>query len=192
MLDYTVARENMIESQVRPNGITDRRLIDAMAAVPREQFVPEALRPMAYMDRAVPLESGRFLAAPLFYGRMLEEAEPRADDEVLVVSASAYVAELVRPLVAALDVVRPEDSLAGGRKRREYTLLLVDGAVEELPAALTKNLTENARIVTGMVSRGVSRLATGRKVAGQVALTPLAEMGIPVLPEFAVPRGWSF
>jgi len=190
--NYEAASRAMIDSQLRPSGVNTPFVLNRMSAVSREQFVPDQLKPMAYMDRAVPLESGRFLAAPLFYGRMLEEAEPRSDDEVLVVSASAYVAELVRPLVAALDVVRPEDSLAGVRKRREYTLLLVDGAVEELPAALTKNLAENARIVTGLVSRGVTRLATGRKVAGQVALTPLAEMGIPVLPEFAVPRGWSF
>lgn len=190
--NYEAASRAMIDSQLRPSGVNAPFVLDRMGAVSREQFVPDELKPMAYMDRAVPLESGRFLAAPLFYGLMLQEAEPRPEDEVLVVGSSPYLAELVRPLVASLDMVQPGDSLTAGRKRGEYTLLLVDGAAEQLPAALTKNLVEDGRIVTGLLIRGVSRLATGRKTAGRVSLTPLMEMGIPVLPEFAVPQGWSF
>ena len=53
-------------------------------------------------------------------------------------------------------------------------------------------LAEGGRIVTGLVERGVTRLAAGRRAAGEVALLPLAELGIPVLPEFAAPKRWSF
>ena len=72
------------------------------------------------------------------------------------------------------------------------SLILVDGAIEQLPAGLAGRLGEGGRIVTGLVERGVTRLAVGRKVAGEVALLPLAEIGIPVLAEFAAPRRWSF
>ncbi len=66
------------------------------------------------------------------------------------------------------------------------------GAIEELPAALAAQLSAEGRLVTGLVTRGVTRLAVGRKAAGEVALLPLAELGIPVLPEFAAPKRWSF
>lgn len=191
--NYEAASRAMIDSQLRTSGVNTPFVLDRMGAVSREQFVPDALKSVAYMDRAVPLGGGRFLAAPLFYGRMLEEASPRIDDEVLVVSGgSDYVAELVRPLVAALDIVQPDETAKSGRKRADWTLLLIDGAIEELLDTLAARLADNARIVTGLVTRGVTRLAAGRKAAGEVALIPLAEMGIPILPEFAAPKGWSF
>lgn len=190
--NYEAASRAMIDSQLRTSGVNAPFVLNRMSAVAREQFVPDRLKSVAYMDRAVPLGGGRFLAAPLFYGRMLEEAAPRADDEVLVVSGgSDYVAELVRPLVAALDVVQGEEATKPGGKRN-YTLLLIDGAIEEFPDALAGRLADNARVVTGIVKRGVTRLAVGRKTAGEVALVPLAEMGVPILPEFAAPKGWSF
>ena len=69
---------------------------------------------------------------------------------------------------------------------------VIDGAIETLPAALVTRLADGGRLVTGLIERGVTRLATGRKAAGEVALLPLAEIGIPVLPEFAAPKRWSF
>ena len=69
---------------------------------------------------------------------------------------------------------------------------MVDGAIEQLPANLVYELREDGRVVTGLVERGVTRIAVGRKTGGSVALLPLAEMGIPVLPEFAAPKRWKF
>jgi protein-L-isoaspartate(D-aspartate) O-methyltransferase len=140
----------------------------------------------------VALGGGRYLAAPVFHGMMLQEARPSAEDRALVVDAgSGYLSELVRPLVGSLEVVSPADA-AGGRKGGDFTLLLIDGAAEQLPAALVKRLADGARVVTGWVRDGVTCLAVGRKAAGDVALLPLAEMGVPLLPEFARPKGWSF
>jgi len=69
---------------------------------------------------------------------------------------------------------------------------VIEGAIEQVPDGLAALLGEGGRLVTGLVERGVTRLAVGRKIAGQLALQPLAEIGIPVLAEFAAPRGWSF
>jgi protein-L-isoaspartate(D-aspartate) O-methyltransferase len=167
-----------------------------MAALPREDFVPEAARAGAYTDRAVPLGDGRFLAAPLVHGLMLAEAAPTpADKALLVGSGSAYLAALLKPLVASLEVVDAAAlaaDLSGATLSGPYSLIIVDGAAEELPASLTAALATDGRLVTGVVERGLTRLATARKVGDTLALLPLAEIGIPVLAEFAAPRRWSF
>lgn len=186
------ARKAMIDSQLRTSGVNADFVLARMGSVAREDFVPPAAKGVAYMDRAIPLGGGRWLAAPLVQGLMLQEAEPTAADKTLLVDGgSGYLAELVRPLVGSLEVVSPEEAASASRKMG-YTLLLIDGAVEELPAALVKRLADDARVVCGLVDRGLTRLARGRKTAGEVALIPLAEIGMPTLPEFAKPKAWTF
>jgi protein-L-isoaspartate(D-aspartate) O-methyltransferase len=120
---------------------------------------------------------------------MLAEAAPGRTTRALVITGgSAYLAELLRPLVASLDDV-PAGSPPPGA---EYDLIVIDGAAEVLDDALVAALAEGGRLVTGLVERGVTRLATGCKVAGTLSLLPLAEIGMPVLAEFAAPRRWSF
>jgi len=189
---YAAARRAMIDSQLRPSGVNEPQVLAAMARIAREDFVPEAWRESAYIDRAIPLGGGRYLAAPLVHGRMLTEAAAHpADNALLVGDGDGYLAALLRPFVGSLEAVAVADA---GKKRRKgpYSLMVIDGAAEDLPAALTAQLGEGGRIVTGQVLRGVTRLATGRKIAGEVTLLPLAEIGIPVLTELAAPRRWSF
>jgi protein-L-isoaspartate(D-aspartate) O-methyltransferase len=123
---------------------------------------------------------------------MLEEAAPTLSDKALLVEGgSGYLAELLRPLVGSLKVVPAAEAASFGKKS-DYTLLIIDGAIEQLPDALARRLADGGRIVTGLVVRGLTRLAAGRRIAGEVVLVPLAEIGIPVLPEFAAAKGWSF
>jgi len=187
------ARKAMLDSQLRTSGINAGYVLERMGEVAREDFVPASARGVAYVDRAIALGSGRYLAAPLVQGMMLQEARPaRADKALLVDGGSCYVAELLRPLVGSLEVVSPADAVAATRKRGEFTLLMVDGAVEQLPDSLVQRLVEGGRVVCGAIENGLTRLATGRKAAGEVALLPLAEIGIPALPEFARKKEWSF
>lgn len=186
------ARRAMIDSQLRTSGVNEPWVLAAMARVPREDFVPESARAAAYIDRAVPLGNGRFLASPLVQGMMLTEARPTATDEALLVGdGEGYLAALVRPMVGSLAAIDPAEAAAATHPGA-YSLIIIDGAIEELPSPLAAQLAEGGRIVTGLVLRGVTRLAVGRKAAGEVALLPLAETGIPILPEFAAPRRWSF
>lgn len=190
---FEAARRAMIDSQLRTSGVNEPFVLARMNAVPREDFVPAAARDTAYIDRAIPLANGRRLAAPLFYGMMLAEAQPQLADHALVVdSGSGYLPELLRPLVGDVDVITPEEALVKTRKRTTYSLLLVDGAVEQLPDSLTKRMAEGGRVLTGLVTKGVTRLAVGRKTAGGAALLPLAELGVPRLSEFDAASGWSF
>lgn len=188
---YEAARRAMIDSQLRTSGVNDEFVLERMNAVPREQFVPAAARGHAYIDRAIALGGGRFLAAPVVHGTMLQEARPMPADRALVVDGgSGYLAELLRPLVGSLDAVSPNQALDGGSG--DVTLLLVDGAAEQLPAALISRIADGGRVVTGWLRDNVTCLAVGRKAGDDVALLPLAEIGIPVLPEFARPKEWSF
>jgi protein-L-isoaspartate(D-aspartate) O-methyltransferase len=187
-----VARKAMIDSQLRTSGVNAGFVLARMGAVARENFVPAASRGVAYTDRAISLGAGRWLAAPVVHGMMLQEAVPTAEDKALLVDGgSGYLADLLRPLVGTLEVISAEDAQGASRKGG-YTLLIVDGAVEQLPDALVKRLAGDARIVCGVVRDGVTRLARGRKAGGAAALLPLAEIGIPVFAEFAKPKAWTF
>ena len=192
-IDSSAARRAMIDSQLRTSGVNEPFVIARMGSVAREEFVPDGAKAIAYMDRAIQLGDGKSLAAPLVHGKMLAEARPGLDDSALVIeNGSAYLAELVKPLVGKLESKPVEEVVSSKKSRKTYSLILVDGAVEQLPDALVKRLEENGRIVTGVVERGVTRLAVGRKVSGSVVLQPIADIGIPILHAFDKPKEWSF
>lgn len=188
--DTQIARRAMIDSQLRTSGVNEEYVLARMLAVPREDFLPAEKGAQAYIDRAVALGTQGFIASPLFYGKLLVEAAPDPEDRVLVVSGgTGYLAALVGPLVAELTEVTADEALAVSGT---YTLILIDGAIEQLPDSLASALAEGGRIATGLVLRQVTRLASGRRIAGQVALQPVEDLGIPVLHAFDAPKGWTF
>lgn len=186
--EMMIARRAMIDSQLRVSGVNSPSILAAFLAVQRENFVPAERRAVAYMDRAVPLGEGRFLSPALTYGQMLEAAGPTADDTVLVVSPNGYLAALAERLAGSVDRV---DNLAGAQGG-PYSLILIDGAAEVLPEVLAGLLPDDGRVITGMVDRGVTRLAIARKSLGKLAATALGEADFAVLDEFAAPKSWSF
>ncbi|MBL8656421.1 MAG: protein-L-isoaspartate O-methyltransferase [Altererythrobacter sp.] len=186
------ARRAMIDSQLRTSGVNDAFVLARMSVVPREDFVPEGQRAAAYTDRAVRLPDGGALPAPLFHGLLLAEARPdRADRVVVIDGGSGYLPALLEPMVGALTVVSPEDAAAGKIGARP-TLVLIDGAIEHLPEPLVRKLEEGTRVVTGLVERGVTRLAVGRKAGGALGLVALVETGVPRLAAFDREAGWRF
>lgn len=192
VIDFAAARQAMINSQLRTSGVNAEWVLARMRAVPREDHVPPHARAAAYTDRAIRLDDKHSLAAPVFYGIMLQEARPLPGDRVLIVSpAPGYLAELVRPLVATVDTLTPAEANAPGGPD-VVTLLLIDGAAEQIPAPLAARLAQNGRVVGGIIRNGVQRLAVGRPAAGSVAMQPIMEMGIPPLPELAAPKAWRF
>lgn len=198
----------MVESQLRTSDVDDQRVIAAMAKVPRETFVPADRQAMAYIDRPVPLAAGRALNPPLVVGRLLKEAQVAKGDKVLLIgAATGYAAALLADMGAVVTAVEDMDGAdinvagvtmvrgplnAGAAAGAPFGLLFIDGAVEEVPAQIVQQLGEGARVVTGIVDRGVTRLCRGRVIDGVLGLTSVADIEMVVLPGFGAPGSFTF
>jgi protein-L-isoaspartate(D-aspartate) O-methyltransferase len=200
----------MVESQLRPTGVTDPAVTAAMGEVEREHFVPEEVRPLAYGDRAVPLGGGRFLPEPAVLGVLLTHMELEPGQRALVVGAGTGYSAAVLARIG-LDVVALESSAelaerarelgiamvqgpleAGWRKGAPYAQILIDGAIEVIPDAIVDQLEEGGRLGTALCDRSVARLIIGRKAGGAFGYLSLADAGTPALPGFARPHAFTF
>ncbi len=178
-------RRAMVDSQLRTSGVTDAWVIAAMGRLPRENFVPTAHRSTAYMDRSIALADGSVLNPAVSTALMLQAAEVSPDDNVLLVGPSGgYVAALLRERASKLACVEAAD-LQDASASAPYSLLIVDGAVEEVPEALLAMAADGARLVTGLAEGAVTRLAKGYVRDHKVALKPFIDSEIAVLPAFA-------
>ncbi|MES2044103.1 MAG: protein-L-isoaspartate O-methyltransferase [Pseudomonadota bacterium] len=212
---FAVMRHAMVASQLRTNAVNDARVVAAMARVPREAFLPDDVAALAYRDTAVPLAHGRAQNLPIATGRLLTMAELRADDRVLLIGAAGgYTAAVLAELVAEVVAVEVDPVLSGIARAAltgyaavtliegpleaghavgaPYDVLIVDGAVEQLPDALVAQVKVGGRVVAGLADRGVTRLAYGRRSEGGFALLPFADIDCVVLPGFARPRSFTF
>jgi protein-L-isoaspartate(D-aspartate) O-methyltransferase len=193
LTDSYVARRAMIDSQLRTSGINEEYVLARMLAVPREDFLPADKASVAYIDRAIALGEGGHLASPLFYGKLLIEAAPAPDARVLVVDGgTGYLTALLAPLVAEVTTMSAAEAASATGSTGAFSLIVIDGAIEQLPDGLATYLADEGRVVTGLVLRQVTRLASGRKVAGKISLEPTEDLGIPVLHAFDAPKGWTF
>ena len=208
--DFAAARSAMIESQLRPQGVTDPLVLVAMAAVERELFLPEQSRPLAYMDRSVAVGEGRFLPAPAVLGKLLTQMKPEPGQRALVVGAStgysaAVLAHMGLEVVALESDTRlvtqnrePGVHLAEGRledgwqKGAPYQQILIDGAVEAIPDAIVEQLDEGGRLGTALIDRRVTRLIVGRKAGGAFGYLSIGDAGVPALPGFSRPKVFTF
>lgn len=208
--DFAAARLAMVESQLRPQGVTDRGVLLAMGEVPRENFVPADARARAYADRAVPLGDGRFLTAPATLGQLLTQMTPLRGQRALVIGAGTGYSAAVLAAIG-LEVVALESSTelaasardaglqvvegpleAGHRKGAPFDQILIDGAVEAIPDALIDQLAEGGRLGAALIDRGISRLVVGRKAGGGFGYLSIADAGAPRLPGFTRPMAFTF
>lgn len=208
--DFAAARRAMIENQLRPEGVTDVAVLEAMGAVAREQFLPEQNRPLAYADRSLALGGGRFLPAPAVLGQLLTGMSPQPGERALVIGAgtgySAAVLAAIGCGVVALEssaelaararelgVQTVEGPLEAGHKAgAPYDIILIDGAVEHIPEAIIHQLADGGRLGAALVDRGITRLIVGQKVAGAFGHLSISDAGVAPLPGFARPRGFHF
>ncbi|WP_294004384.1 protein-L-isoaspartate O-methyltransferase [Sphingomonas sp.] len=210
MTDYSLARRAMVDSQLRPQGVTDRRVLAAMGTIERERFVPEAARALAYFDRPLRIGGGRAMMPPAALGLLLSEIAPIAGEKALVVgSAIGYSAALLKAL--GLDVVALERDAAlaamaveagvptdigalveGFGSKAPYDLILLDGAVEQIPPALIEQLAPGGRLAGAIADRGVTRLVIGHAARGALGLRTLADADVAFLPGFERPRVFTF
>ncbi len=187
--DFAAARRAMIDSQLRPQGVSDPAVLAAMGSVPREEFVPEAVRPLAYSDRPLDLGGGKAMMPPSALASLVTALEPRSGERALVVgSGNGYAARVLEALGLKVD----QADAGGASAKSGYDVILIDGAVGEVPAGLAGRLVPNGRLATGIDDNGVTRLAVGRVSAGVLGLRRFADSEVPVLPGFSRPRAFTF
>ncbi|MES2337500.1 MAG: protein-L-isoaspartate O-methyltransferase [Pseudomonadota bacterium] len=208
------ARHAMVASQLRTNAVTDTRVVAAMSAVPREDFVGAANAATAYRDRPLPLGGDRWQNSPLTTARLLTEAQIQPTDKVLLIGAAAgYTAAVLARLAGEVVAVESDGALAaaardalaglgnvavvegslnaGATDAGPFDVLIVDGAVEHLPDTLLDQVRIGGRVTSGVLDGGVTRLARGVRSAG-FALVPFADIDCVVLPGFDRPRAFHF
>ncbi|PJK31275.1 protein-L-isoaspartate O-methyltransferase [Minwuia thermotolerans] len=215
-MDYEAARQAMINSQLRPNRLIDERLIEAIDRVPREAFVPKELRGIAYVDEDLPLGEGRYMMEPMVLARMLQDARIEADDTVLMVGCTtgygAAVAAALAGTVIALEqdpefVRRATETLAGlgianvavveGELAQgipdqgPFDVIILEGAVAEVPETLLDQLAEGGRLMTVLREGGIGKLTIFTRVGG-IGRRTIFDAATPVLPGFEKKKSFVF
>lgn len=212
--NFADMRKAMVASQLRTTAVNDPRVVEAMATVARERFVPADRQSFAYLDIAQPIGGGRIMPSPMVLGRLLTEARVRPTDHVLIIGSGTGYAAAVTALVAK-DVVALEEQAdlaaigaaslpenvtavagplaAGWAAAAPYDLILFDGAIEQVPQAIVEQLADGGRLAAAIIDEGgVTRLAVGRAVAGSYGMTTFADAEAPILPGFTKPVGFRF
>ena len=207
MIDSAIQRTNMVESQIRPSDVTDRRILRAMADIPREGFVPAGVASLAYMDGPVPLASPRrALMAPRTFARLVQLMGIEATDRVLIVGCgTGYGAAIVSRLAGSVIALECEEALAsvaktnlaghsnvtvatgplpdGAAAQGPYQVILVEGAVWERPALLSQ-LAPSGRLAAILNDGSVSRATLWRRVGDVFGATPAFDAVAGDLPGF--------
>lgn len=205
-------RRAMVASQLRTTGVNDPRVVAVMAEVPRERFVPADKASLAYADLPLELCEGRELSPPMVTGRLLTQADVVRGEKVLVVGAgTGYAAELLHRLGAEVVALEEDAALlaigkqavpgvrwvtgplaAGHQECAPYDLILIDGAIEEIPRTLIEQLAQGGRLVGALVDQGVTRLVSGIRAGAGFGVQSFADAFAAHLPGFASPPVFSF
>ena len=207
----SIARQKMVDGQVRPSDVTDLRIIDAMLAVPREAFVPQSRQALSYLDIDLDVSEGgserRFLIKPVVTAKMLQAAEIKDTDNVLVVGcASGYAAAVVakmagqvratesdsalaaraKDVLAQLGIgnvtVRTADPSEGDAANAPYDVIVLNGATEVTPAGLYRQLKDGGRLVGVFAMMQPQRATLVTHSHGDFGTRALFDAAVPVLP----------
>lgn len=210
MSDYAAARFHMVEGQIRPNKVTDHRLVEAMLDIPREIFVPKTVRGIAYVDEDIAIGNGRYLMEPMVFARMLQEVGIEETDVVLDIGcgtgySTAVLARLAGTVVGiesdAELAARATEALAnvgsdnavvisaplteGYPAQAPYDVIVVEGLVAHVPDGIIAQLAEGGRLIAAVHGeRGVGEVRLFQRIGGVVSSRALFEASPHPLPGF--------
>jgi protein-L-isoaspartate(D-aspartate) O-methyltransferase len=209
MTDFAARRTMMVDTQVRPSDVTKFPIIEAMLAVPREHFVPNAKREAAYVGENVELGRGRVLLEPRTLAKMLDALDIRADELVLDIGAAlGYSSAVIARMAEAVVAVEEDEAMAdeaqtllseagvdsvavhqgplaeGAARHGPYDVIVIQGAVEHLPAALTEQLKDGGRMAVLFAEGALGVVRIGYKIDGRMNWRFAFNAGAPVLPGF--------
>jgi protein-L-isoaspartate(D-aspartate) O-methyltransferase len=216
-MDYAAARQHMIDSQVRTNKVTDATVIAALAGLPRELFVAESHRKLAYIDRPVPIGPGRRMMETMYLARLLQVAELEPKAKALVVGAgTGYAAAVLSKLVAKVVALESAgdlaararsnlaslgignvnvvegDAAAGQSSDAPFDFILIDGAVEFVPDALTAQLAEGGTLACIVMNGNLGHGVLIARADGVLTRREIFDAETDVLPGFTRPQRFVF
>jgi protein-L-isoaspartate(D-aspartate) O-methyltransferase len=221
MTNFQIARQKMVDGQIRPSDVTDLRIIDAMLAVPREAFVPTSVQGLAYLDIDVEVGGApptkRFLIKPVVIAKMLQAAEITATDRVLVVGcATGYPAALAAKLAAQVIAVEADSDLAnraattlkslgianvtvvtagaasGDPAHAPYDAIILAGATEIPLLEVYRQLGEGGRLVGVFANAQPPRAEIVTRSPGDFGNRAIFDAYAPVLPGLERPATFTF
>jgi protein-L-isoaspartate(D-aspartate) O-methyltransferase len=210
----------MVDTQVRPSDVTKFPIIAAMLAVPREAFVPTVSQSVAYMDAPVPLGGGREMPEARTFAKMLDALDVEIGESALIVGGGlGYSAAVLGRMAEAVVMVEEEAALAaeaeatltaqnvinavvlaqpltdGAPKAGPFDVVLVEGGVEEIPAALLEQVREGGRIAAIFMAGALGEVRIGHRIAdadgGQIAWRFAFNAAAPLLPGFSRKRSFA-
>ena len=209
MSDYTSRRVMMVDTQVRPSDVTKFPIIDAMLTVPRELFVPAARREAAYAGENMVIAAQRVMLEPRSLAKLLDTADVKPGDRVLVVGGGwGYSVAVLARLAGSVVAVESDPGLAeqaraalaqagaaatvvsgaleaGALAHGPYDVILIEGGVEQVPQAIVDQLAEGGRIGAIFIQGALGKAQVGHKAGGRVTWRFAFNAAAPVLPGFA-------
>ena len=217
MVDTALQRLNMVESQVRPSDVVDRRIPLAMRAVEREHFVPEASRPVAYMDETIQLGNGRALLPPRVLAKLIQHLELGDSDLVLDIGcATGYSTAVLAQIAQTVVGLESDDKLAdqagtaieaagidnaaivrgsleqGHDDEGPYDAILVNGAVHDISPQLLDQLKDGGRLVAIQIEDGYGRAKQWRRLDSHFDARVIFDAAAAVLPGFEAEQSFVF
>ena len=209
MMDFTAAREKMVDNQIRTTDVTAHSVLNAFLAVPREAFVPAHLRALAYIDEDMAVAPGRYIMEPSPLAKLLQLARIGKDDVVLEIGCGAgYATALLSHLAGSVVAVESNETLvasatetlsslgcdnaavvsaeleAGYPSEAPYDLILINGAVEEIPAGLIEQLRQGGRLVTVLGYGNSARAVMLTRTGDSYSITEHFNAAVKPLPGF--------
>ena len=211
MSDFATARQKMVDGQVRTADVTDHRIQDAMLALPREEFVPASKRALAYLDLDLDVTEGgsvpRYLIKPMLMAKLLQAAEIRTGDNVLIVGcASGYAAAVAARLAGKVTATECDEALAakardalsrvglsgvtikiaepaaGDSADAPYDVIILNGATEIVPETLCGQLRDGGRLLGVFAASQPPRATIVTRSHGDFGHRTLFDASAPVLP----------
>tara|TARA_Y100001934_G_scaffold74517_1_gene92537 strand:- start:1940 stop:2596 length:657 start_codon:yes stop_codon:yes gene_type:complete len=218
MVDFTQARQNMINSQLRTNEIADEALIDAFFHVPREVFVEPKLQGVAYTDNDISVGLDRYLIAPMIFGRLLQALNAQPEEVALDIGCgTGYSSAVLAQLVTTVVALESEKQLALTAEKNFHELavdnaVLVEGLLEEgyatqgpydiinfsagipfIPSTLKSQLSDGGRLcAVVMKDGGIGKAVLMTNRNGIFSEHILFEAHVATLPGFKVDKGFKF
>lgn len=216
MIDYPTRRRAMVDGHIRPADVTKYPIIAAMLRIPREAFVPDGLRDIAYVGDHVQLGGGRVVLDPRIFAKMLDALDIRPDDLVLDVGAGmGYSAAVISTMAEAVVAVEDDATMAaeaqallaehhadnvavieaplaqGAPDQGPYDVVIVEGGVETLPQALLGQVKEGGRIAALFMEGALGEVRIGYRAGGRIGWRFAFNADAPVLPGFAAERSFA-